>query len=103
MTIGAVVMVLLGRVIMRSSKLRMRVWKIRISSTMPSWPATTTWSPSRIGRSTISITPEAMLDSESFSARPTARPAAPSTANSEVGGTPIFCSAVTNTSTSSNA
>ncbi|OHE82409.1 MAG: hypothetical protein A2X76_09575 [Lysobacterales bacterium GWF1_69_6] len=68
---------------------------------MPSCPAICTASPARNGRSTISITPEAMFDSESFSARPMARPAAPSTASSEVVGTPSASSAATSTTTSS--
>ena len=60
-------------------------------------------SPAWKGRSTISITPEAMFDSESFSARPIARPAAPTTASSEVVGTPAKSSAAMNTTTSAIA
>ncbi len=97
--IGAVVIMLLGSTIRRLSKVRRRVWKMRTSSITPSSPAACTWSPSRNGRSTISITPEAMLDSESLSARPTARPAAPTTASTDVVGTPIFCRAAISTTT----
>ena len=45
----------------------------------------------------MSITPDAMLDSESFNARPMASPAAPSTAITDVVGTPSDCSAATMT------
>ncbi|MCY1372699.1 hypothetical protein D9M69_599270 [compost metagenome] len=97
--IGAVVMRLFGSTIRRLSRVRMRVWKMRTSSMIPSSPAACTKSPSRNGRSTISMTPDAMFDSESLKARPTARPAAPSTASIEVGFTPSDVSTVMMTST----
>ena len=55
------------------------------------------------GRSTISITPAAKFDSEPCSARPIARPAAPSTATTAVVLTPTVSSAAITTTTNSAA
>ena len=96
-------MLLLGRITTRWSAVRSRVWNTRICSMVPSCPATCTVSPSRKGRSTISMIPAAMLDSESFIASAIARPAAPSTASSDAAGTPTCCSAITAVITSSAA
>ncbi|MOA61397.1 hypothetical protein D3C78_1865290 [compost metagenome] len=79
------------------------VWKMRTSRTVPVCPAMVTTSPTRNGRRVTSITPEAMFDSESFSARPTARPAVPSTASSGVICTPRVPIASTATITSEAA
>ena len=98
--IAAVVMLLLGITTTRLSAVRSRVWNTRICSIVPSWPATWTKSPSRNGRSTISMMPAAMLDSESFIASAIARPAAPSTAMIEVTGTPNCCRAMIAVTTS---
>ena len=99
MTIGSAVISAFGSVMVWLSAPRRRVWKMLIISTLPLTPLIVTTSPTRNGRSATSITPEAMLDSESFRARPTARPAAPSTASIEVGFTPSEVSAVMITST----
>ena len=100
---GALVIWLFGRMMVRLSGVTIWVWKIRTLSMTPSRPATSTLSPARNGRSRISITPEAMLDRESFSARPMPRPAAPTTASSEVVGTPATSRATMNTTTSAIA
>ena len=90
--IESLVIRLLGSTIVWLSAPRRRVWKILTASTLPVSPAIVTMSPARNGFSDTSITPEAMFDSESLSARPMARPAAPSTAIIDVIGTPITCS-----------
>src|SRR5690606_25720897 len=95
--IGSAVIRLLGRVTWWFCAVRSTVWKTRTRSTSPTRPAISTTSPARNGRSTISITPEARCASESFSARPMARPAAPSTASSEVVDTPRASSTATST------
>ena len=77
----------------------MTVWKIRTSRTVPVSPAAVTTSPTWNGRNVTSITPEAMLESESFSARPMARPAVPRTARSGDTGTPRVLIATTTTIT----
>ncbi|KAG1198310.1 hypothetical protein G6F35_012656 [Rhizopus arrhizus] len=101
--IGAAVISVLGMVVCWLSAPVMTVWKMRTSRTVPVCPATVTTSPTRNGRSVTSITPDAMLDSESFSARPTARPAVPSTASSGVICTPSVPIASTTTITSDAA
>ena len=70
------------------------------STTVPMVAPTSTFSPTRNGRSTSSMMPAAMLDSVPCSARPMARPAAPSAAMMDVVFTPNCASTVTMTSTS---
>ncbi len=60
------------------------VVKIPISATVPLEPPATTKSPFLKGRKISSITPAAKFESVPCRARPMARPAAPSTATSEV-------------------
>ncbi|KAG1379199.1 hypothetical protein G6F59_018060 [Rhizopus arrhizus] len=88
---------------MPSSRFTATNGRVPLSGKLPVCPATVTTSPTRNGRSVTSITPDAMLDSESFSARPTARPAVPSTASSGVICTPSVPIASTTTITSDAA
>ena len=98
--IESVVIRLLGSTMVWLSGPRNRVWKMLISSTVPPSPLIVTTSPTRNGLSVTSITPEAMFDSESFSARPIASPAAPSTAKADVIGTSNTLRIVSASSTS---
>ena len=59
-------------------------------NTTPAMPAASTKSPTRYGRNITIRTPDAKFASEPCKARPTARPAAPMTAISEVVCTPIW-------------
>ncbi len=77
------------------------VWKMVAFSTVPVWPATLTMSPTVKGRRIMSTTPAAMLDRESLRARPTARPAAPSTVSREAVLTPSWPTAATQTTAAS--
>ncbi len=69
-------------------------------STMPTIPAASTKPPSLKGRNSANITPEEKFDSESFKAKPIAKPAAANPARIEVvsilkrpssAATPEFC------------
>ena len=77
------------------------VEKTCTSSTEPATPPTSTNSPALKGRKRISMTPDAKLDSEPCSAKPIARPAAPTIAMNEPVWMPISPSAETITNASS--
>src|SRR3569833_2877993 len=102
-SIGAAMIWPFGIVISRLSAVTRIVWKILIASTTPVYLPITTVSVTLYGRSTISITPAAKFDSEPWSARPTARPAAPSTATTAVVLTPTVSSDAITTTTNSEA
>ena len=59
------------------------VANIATSETTPAAPATSTKSPTLIGRNTMIITPAAKLDNVPCNAKPTAKPAAPKIATTD--------------------
>src|SRR3569833_301038 len=98
-SIGAAMIWPFGIVISRLSAVTRIVWKILIASTTPVYLPITTVAVTLYGRSTISITPAAKFDSEPWSARPTARPAAPRTETTAVVLTPTVSSDAITTTT----
>ncbi len=75
------------------------VEKIKISSTIPATPPTSTKSPALNGLKVISNTPDAKLDNEPCSAKPTAKPAAPNTAIKLVVSIPTWLATATKSTT----
>ena len=77
-----------GITIILPSAVRIVVEKICTLCTVPATPPRSTYSPARNGRNSTSNTPAARLDREPCNAKPTAKPAAPSTAITDAVCTP---------------